>query len=120
MASYTLASKPGGTASRRSREASVSLAASSRARENEIESDHSISVKFRRLRGNGAVRAYNDPIDPLLRLVQLSLTMLFKVCPALVREDRFIELDLPAFEAPHDLLELSERVLEAHRSDVGR
>ena len=39
---------------------------------------------------------------------------------ALVGRDRLVELALALFEPPHDLLELRERVLEAHLRDVGR
>ena len=46
--------------------------------------------------------------------------MLFQLCPTLVGEDRLIELDLPAFEPPHDLLELRKRILETHRGDIGK
>ena len=46
--------------------------------------------------------------------------MLFQLSPALVGEDRLVELDLSAFEPPHDLLEFGERILEAHRRDIGR
>ena len=46
--------------------------------------------------------------------------MLFEPGPAFVGGDRLVELDLPAFEPPHDLLELGERILETHRGDIGR
>src|SRR5689334_22488439 len=106
--------------SRRSSAASVSFAAPNKASGNEIASDHSVSVKFRRLRGNGAVRTDNDPVDPLLRLVKLSFAMPFELRSTLVGEDRLVQLDLPAFEAPHDLFELGKGILETHNSDIGR
>ena len=71
------------------------------------------------LRRNRAVGADNDAIDPLLRLVELSFAMLLQLSPTLVGEDRFVELDLSAFEPPHDLLEFGERILETHRRDIG-
>src|SRR5438105_6600171 len=119
MASYTLASRPGGTTNSRSNAASVSLAASSRALGKEIGSDHRVSVKFGGLHADGALGADNDPIHPLLRLVELSFAMPLQLSAPLIRHDRLVELDLAAFEPADDLLELGKRILETHRGDIG-
>ena len=45
--------------------------------------------------------------------------MLLQLRSALVGEDGLVQLDLPGFEPPHDLLEFGKRILETHRRDVG-
>src|SRR5205823_7218104 len=71
-----------------------------------------------RLGADRSVGANDDAVDPLLRLVQLLFAMLLQLRAALIALDRVVELDLPGFEAAHDLLELGEGVLETHRRDV--
>ena len=44
----------------------------------EIASDHSVSVKFCRLRRYCAIPTDHDSVDPVLRLVQLSFAMPFQ------------------------------------------
>jgi len=95
------------------------LAASSKALEKEIGSEHVVSVKFGGLHADGALGTNNDSIHPLLRLVQLSFAMPLQLSSALVRRYCFVELDLAAFEPAHDLLEFRERILEIHRGDIG-
>src|SRR5271157_5574936 len=83
---------------------SVAAAACANASGKEIASDHNVSVKFRRLRGDRAIPTDNDSVDPLLRLVELPLAMAFEQRSPFVGEDRFIEPDLSSFEPADDLL----------------
>src|SRR5439155_14361031 len=135
MASYTRASSPGGTASSRSITASVIRDATAIASASDTSSAQSVSVtallaqaasqavggsvELRRLGGNRAVGANDNPVHPLLRLVELLFAMLLQLRSPFIALDGIVELDLAGFQPPHDLLQFGQRVLEAHRRDVG-
>src|SRR4029077_6769527 len=99
---------------------SASRAASVSASGKEVASDDRVSVKLRRLRGDGAIGADDNPIDPLLRLLSLSPAVPLEQGPPLIGKNRFVKLDLSAFEPAHDLLQLGKRLLETHCGDIGR
>src|SRR6185437_11698090 len=92
----------------------------------ETESGHRLSVTARlcsvELDGfgrNSAVGRDDDAVDTLLGLAQLLFAMPLQLCSPFIRLNGVVEPNLPAFEPPHDPLELRERVLEGHRRDIG-
>src|SRR5207249_4715661 len=89
-------------------------------------SDHSVSVtigpasvELGRLGRGRAIAADHDAVDALLGLAQLLFAMLFQLGSPLIGLDGVVELDLAGFQAPHDLLQLGERILKTHRRNIG-
>src|SRR4051812_20190580 len=78
------------------------------------------SGSIERLRGEAAVGARHDLVDLGLRFGELRLAMAPQLRATLVTGNRLVELPLAAFEPLHDLLELGDRLLEAHGLNVGR
>src|SRR6185312_50660 len=72
------------------------------------------------LRGEAAVGARHDLVDLGLRFGELGFAMPPELRAPLVAGDRLVELALAALEPLHDLLELGDRLLEAHGLNVGR
>src|SRR5579885_2943990 len=101
--------------------ASVRRAASASAASKLVPGCHATSsLKGLRLRRDRAVRADHDLLDARLRLAQLGFAVPLQERAALVGADRLVELGVAGFQAPHDLLELVQRVLEAQPGDLGR
>src|SRR5690606_13209169 len=66
-----------------------------------------------------AVGAGDDLLDPRLRCVEPGLAVPPQGLAALVEPDRFVERHVTAFELANHVLERLERLLEAHRGNIG-
>src|SRR5205814_4167311 len=77
------------------------------------------SIELGRRGAHLAIGTDDDAVDALLRLVELVFAMTFQLGSPLIALDGLVELDLAGFQAPHDLLQLGERILETHRRNLG-